>query len=78
MNTSGQIPQNSNYIEIWQSLGEFFSFWKGSGCLVKLVAAKVIRQDMFFFTLSYFVHINLWNKCLWYKKYGRFTTWKSW
>ena len=28
-------------------MGEFFSSWKGVGCLVKLVAAKVIRQHMF-------------------------------
>ena len=32
------------------SLGEFFSPLKGGGCLVKLVAAKLIRQHMFFFT----------------------------
>ena len=30
-------------------LGEFFSSWKKDGCLVKLVAAKVIRQHMLFF-----------------------------
>ena len=29
-------------------MGEFFSSWNGGGSLVKLVAAKVIRQHMFF------------------------------
>ena len=54
INTSVLIPQNSKYIEnltIFQ-FGRIFLFLEGGGdgCLVKLVAAKVIRQHMFFFT----------------------------
>ena len=65
------IPQTLIRMEIWKylSFGGFFSSWKGGGRLcgfvVKLVAAKVIRQYMFFFTfftLSYFLDNNLWNK----------------
>ena len=62
-------------MKIWQSLslGEFFSSWKGDGFVVKLLAAKVIRQHMFLFTLSYFLVNNLWNK----KRYDIFSPWKS-
>ena len=35
---------------------------RGGGFVVKLVAAKVISQHMFFFALSYFVYKHLWNK----------------
>ena len=54
INTSVLIHKNSNYISIWHSLslGEFFSSWKGGGCLVKLVAAKVIRQHIFYAPLE--------------------------
>ena len=42
----------------------FFSSWKGDGFVVKLlhIAAKVIGQYLFFFTLSYFLDNNLGNK----------------
>ena len=50
MNTNLWLAQNFNYNEIWQSLsfGEVFSCWKGGGFVVKLVAAKIIRQHMLF------------------------------
>ena len=46
-----EYPKTLIKLKISQSLnfGEFCSSWKVSGC-VKLVAAKVIRQHMFFFT----------------------------
>ena len=39
-----------------------FLFLEGGRFVVKLVTAKVIRQHMFFFTLSYFLDNNIWNK----------------
>ena len=65
MNTEVWLPQNFDTEKIWQSLsfGEFFSSWKGTGFVIKLVAAaKVICQHMFFFTLTYFLENNLQNK----------------
>ena len=61
---SDWISQNFKYVELWQylSLGEFFSYWKGGCCVIKLVAATVIRQHFFAFTLSNILYNNLWNK----------------
>ena len=53
--TSVCIPLNSNYVE-YLTIFKFeriFLFLEGDGCLVKLVTAKVIRQHVFSFTLSY-------------------------
>ena len=64
MNTDIWVPHNFNYIEnltifkFWL----FFHFLKGGGFDVKLLAAKVIRQHMFFFTLSFFFCNNIWKK----------------
>ena len=64
INTNVWIPQNFNYNEnetilkfLWFSL-----FLEGGGFVVKLVAAKVTRQHMIFFTASYFLFDNLWKK----------------
>ena len=56
-----EYPKTLITEKILQSLSfwEFFSSWKGGGFVVKLVAAKVIRQHMFFFTLTYFLDNNL-------------------
>ena len=61
MNTDVSIPQNFNYIKNMTifKFGEFFCSWKGVGRVVKLGAAKVIRQHMFFFTLTNFLDNNL-------------------
>ena len=64
MNTNIWTPQNINYIEnltifkVWL----FFLFVKDGGFDVKLLAAKVIRHHMFFFTLSFFFCNNIWKK----------------
>ena len=67
MNTNIWIPQNFNYTDLtifrfwWIFL--FLEDWRlNGGFVVKHVAAKVIRQHMFFFTLSYFLDNNLWKK----------------
>ena len=52
-----------------------FLFLEGGRFVVKLVTAKVIRQHMFFFTLSYFLDNNIWNKKKWYDS---FCPWKPW
>ena len=59
-----ECPKTLITLKIRKSLsfGEFFSSWKGGGFVVKLVAAKVIHQHMFFFTLSNFLNNNLGNK----------------
>ena len=46
-------------IRYYLSFGEFFSSSKGGRFVDQLVAAKVIRQHMFFFTLSFFLVNNL-------------------
>ena len=63
INSSVLMPQNSNYID---NLTIFKFGSLGGGCLVKLVAAKIIRPHMFFFTKSYFMCNYLSNK----KRYG--------
>ena len=64
MNINVWIPQNFNYNEtlIIFKFWWIFSSWKGGGFVDELVAAKVISQHMFFFTFSYFLDKNLWNK----------------
>ena len=66
-----EYPKTLITTKIWQSLSfsEFFSSWKGDGFVVELVAAKVIHQHMFLFTLSYFLNDNLWKQ----KRYERFS-----
>ena len=46
-----EYPTTLITLKIWQSLSfvAFFSSWKGGGFVVRHVAAKVIRQHMFFF-----------------------------
>ena len=54
-----------NYNEIVSifKFGWIFLFFEGrDGFVVKLVAAIVIRQYMYFFTLSYFLYNNLGSK----------------
>ena len=62
-----EYPKTLIIEKIWQllSFGEFFSSWKGGGFVVKLVAAKVICQHMFFFTLTHFLDNNPLNKKIW-------------
>ena len=58
-----EYPKTLITMKMWQflSFGEFFSSWMGEGFVIKLVAAKVIHQHMFFFTLSLLLDNNLWN-----------------
>ena len=62
-----EFPKTLVTEKIWQSLsfGEFFSSLKGgggSGFVVKLVAAKVILQHLFFFAVTHLLDKNLRNK----------------
>ena len=64
-NTNVWITKNFSYNEhlsFFLSFGECFSSWNGGGFVVKLIAAKVIYQLIFYFTLSYFFANNIWNK----------------
>ena len=76
MNTNIWIQQNFITTKIWQplSFGEYFASWKGGGFVVKFVALKVICQNMFKYTLSYFLGNYLCKK----KSYDSFSPWKSW
>ena len=58
-----EYPKTVIKIKIWQSLKFWeFSLFGREGFLFKLVAAKVICQHMFFFTLSYYLDKKFWNK----------------
>ena len=61
MNIHVWIPKTLITMKNWQSLslGVFFLFLEVCEFVVKPVAAKVIRQHMFFFTLTYFFINNL-------------------
>ena len=63
-----EYPKTLITMKMWQPLGfgDFFPFLEEGGFVVKLVAAEVISEHMFFFTLSYFLVINIWNK-KWYE-----------
>ena len=67
-------------LKIWQflSFGEFFSSWKRGWYVVKLVAAKVIRQHMFFFWQNLFLIISFLTIFEIKERYDSFSPWKSW
>ena len=67
MNTNVWRPQKCNYIENLTILKFwwFFLFVERSGFVIKLIAAKVTHQRLFFITYSYFLYDNIWNLKKW-------------